>query len=187
MKTAIILHGMPSWEEYMNPNSDAQSNKHWSPWIQRQLIIKGVLAQAIELPKPYKPVYEDYKKVFEQFDINEETMLIGHSCSAGFLIRWLSENDVKVGKVALVAPWIDVNKEIKSGFFDFEIDPKISEKTKGLYLFYSSDDKDVKGSVDILKKTLKDGEFIELKEKGHFIISLMGTKEFPELRDVLLE
>jgi len=49
MKTAIILHGMPSKKEYYNPKSSAQSNKHWLPWIQRQLILNDVLAQTPEL------------------------------------------------------------------------------------------------------------------------------------------
>lgn len=87
MKTAIILHGMPSEEEYFNPDSSAQSNKHWLPWIQRQLILNKVLAQAIELPSPYQPVYKDWEDFFNQFKIDEDTMLIGHSCGAGFLVR----------------------------------------------------------------------------------------------------
>ena len=58
MKTAVILHGMPSKEEYFNESSPAQSDKHWLPWIQRQLIVNGIFAQGIEFPEPYEPVYE---------------------------------------------------------------------------------------------------------------------------------
>ena len=115
MKTAIILHGMPSKEEYFNAESPAQSNKHWLPWVQRQLILNGILAQTVELPEPYEPNYEKWRSVFEQFHIDEETNLIGHSCGGGFLVRWLSENKIKVGKVALVAPWLDPERERRAG------------------------------------------------------------------------
>jgi uncharacterized protein len=186
MKTAIILHGMPSKEEYFNPDKEAQSNKHWLPWIQRQLILDGVLAQAIELPEPYEPVYEKWAKVFEQFDINEDTILIGHSCGAGFLVRWLSENKIKVNKVVLVAPYLGLDGGVKLDFFDFEIDPKISERTNGLTIFVSNDDKDILESMDKLKNELENINVIELKNKGHFTLGCMGTKEFPELRDFLL-
>ena len=188
MKTAIILHGMPSREEYLNPNSEAQSNKHWLPWIQRQLIINGVLAQAIELPEPYEPVYKKWVKTFEQFDVNEETILIGHSCGAGFLVRWLSENKIKVDKVVLVAPYLGLDDRVKSNFFDFEIDPNISEKTNGLTIFTSNDDDDdILESVDKLKNNLENIEVIELKDKGHFTFNGMKTREFPELKDILIE
>ena len=85
MKTAIIIHGRPSKEEYFEKMQDSPSNAHWLPWIQHELLLAGVLAQAIEMPKPYEPTYDGWKSVFERFDVNEETMLIGHSCGGG---RW---------------------------------------------------------------------------------------------------
>lgn len=32
------------------------------------------------------------------------------SCGAGFLLRWLSENSVRIAKLILVIPWLDPNK-----------------------------------------------------------------------------
>ena len=101
MRTAIILHGMPSKEEYFDPDNESPSNQHWLPWIQRQLILNGVLAQVIELPEPYIPKYGKWASVFEQFKVYAETDLIVHSCGAGFLVRWLSEHKIKVGKVSV--------------------------------------------------------------------------------------
>lgn len=188
MKTAIILHGMPSKEEYFNPDSPSQSNKHWLPWIQRKLILGGVLAQAVEMPEPYEPDYEKWKSVFEQFKIDEDTMLIGHSCGGGFLVRWLSENNVKVNKVALVAPWLEPEKTINSDFFKFEINPQISSNTAGLNVIYSTDDyPDILESIDILKSKLKGAQFQELTGRGRFTFSDMKTEKFPELADFLLK
>jgi len=88
MKTAIIIHGCPTKEEYSDSIRPSPSNCHWFPWLQRQLLLKGVLAQTPEIPDAYEPNYEKWKSMFERFDINEDTLLIGHSCGGGFLVRW---------------------------------------------------------------------------------------------------
>jgi predicted alpha/beta hydrolase family esterase len=182
MKTAIILHGMPSREEYYNPESPAQSNKHWIPWIQRQLLLKDILAQAPELPEPYAPDYEKWRAVFEQFKVDQETMLVGHSCGAGFLVRWLSENNIKVGKVALVAPFLDPDHdEVPGDFFKFEIDANLVSKTAGLGIIYSTDDdQEILTSVNQLRTLLPSAKILELTNKGHFTYRTMQTEQFPE-------
>jgi len=188
MKTAIILHGMPSIEGYFDPDREAESNSHWLPWVQRQLILKNVLAQAIELPTPYEPVYEDWKQTFEQFYIDNNTVLIGHSCGAGFLVRWLSESKVEVGKVILVALWLDLEEEVSSDFFNFDIAPNLVSKTDGIFIFVSNDDdRDTLDSVDILENNLQNISVSRFKNKGHFTYGDMGTQEFPELIDVIFE
>lgn len=183
MKTAVIVHGMPLKEEYYNPDSPAQSNKHWIPWVQRQLILKGVLAQALEMPEPYEPVYQKWLSVFEQMKIDEETILIGHSLGGGFLIRWLSENKQKVGKVILVAPFLDPDgDEIKSDFFHFEIDPEMALRVAGIINLVSpEDDREILDSVKMIEDKVAGVKTVSLPGKGHFILSHMKTEQFPEL------
>ena len=190
MKTAIILHGMPDKEDYYNPAYDAESNCHWLPWIQRQLTVQNILAQTPEMPEPYTPNYEKWCSVFSQFKIDEDTTLVGHSCGAGFLVRWLSENKLKVGKLVLVAPWTDPTNELgdKNTFFDFVIDSKLVERTEGVYIFNSSNDEDViHKSVENILDALPDVQLVKLQDKGHFTLSGMGTREFPELASVILD
>ncbi|NTW14966.1 MAG: hypothetical protein HGA38_01195 [Candidatus Moranbacteria bacterium] len=187
MKSAIILHGMPSKDEYFDPKSPAQSNKHWLPWIQRHLILRGILAQTPEMPDAYAPNYEKWRTLFEQFAIDEETMLIGHSCGAGFLVRWLSENKTKVGKVALVAPWLNLDHEYDIDFFDFEIDESLAERTDGVTIFVSSDDyQTIIDSVAKIRSTVKSAGVKKFTDQGHFTFNDMKTVEFPELLDTLI-
>lgn len=188
MQTAIILHGKTSKENYYDADQEALSNKHWLPWLQRQLLLKDILAQTPELPKPYDPEYYRWKDVFEQFKVDENTHLIGYSCGAGFLARWLSENDVKVGKVALVAPWIDPESKINNGFFDFEIDPNLTEHTDGITIFVSKDDDayNIK-SAEILHQNIKETALVEINGCGHFMLRDMGTREFPELLELFVD
>jgi predicted alpha/beta hydrolase family esterase len=146
MRNAIILHGRPDKDEYYNPDIPAYSNWHWIPWLQKQLQAKDIFTQTPEIPMSFRPNYEIWKTEFERYDIGPGTILVGHSCGGGFLVRWLSENkDTKVGKVVLVAPWInpDDDPESETGdFFKFEIDKNFPTRTAGVTIFSSDNDYD---------------------------------------------
>lgn len=186
MKTAVIIHGKPSKEEYLDLANPAQSNRHWFPWLQKQLAIRGVVAQSLEMPEPYEPKYKDWKETFEQMHVDENTALFGHSCGGGFFVRWLSENKRNVGEVVLVAPWIDPDRELTTGFFDFKIDPTLTERTKGVMVMYSTDDDlSILETVRILKEKLPNAVFREFHGKGHFCSSDLVNDAFPELLEVL--
>jgi len=191
MKTAILIHGMPTEKEYFDPKAKAQSNTHWFPWLQHQLLINGIFAQTPEMPAPYKPRYEAWKKVFEQFPIGEETVLVGHSCGGGFLVRWLSETQQAVGKVILVAPWIDpghVERHDVGDFFDFEIDSSMVAQTKGITAYVSNDDEEpMRKTVEILEAHVPGIEIVRFEDKGHFTETELGTDAFPELLEVILK
>ena len=184
MKTAIILHGMPSKEEYCDGDRQSQSNSHWLPWLQQRLIVNGILAQTPELPEPYAPDYENWREVFDRFPIDEETVLVGHSCGAGFIVRWLSENEVKVDTVALVAPYLDPDgDEVASDFFKkLIIDPNLANKAERMAIFYAKDDEhEILASVKQITDAASGIDIHEFEQGGHFTYGDMGTREFPEL------
>lgn len=191
MNTAILIHGWPGKEEYFDPKEPSPSNNHWFPWLQHQLLIKSILTQTPEMPDAWEPRYEKWKKTFEQFTLNEDTALIGHSCGAGFLVRWLSETTTKVGHVVLVAPWMDPHHEERESiadFFDFTIDPDLSTRTSGVTVFISEDDEPAMlETVSLLEQSLKGVEIKRFSGKGHFTIGDMGTEEFPELLEEVLK
>lgn len=182
MQTAIILHGMPSKDEYDDPTCSSPSNSHWLPWVQHQLLLNNILTQTPELPHPYQPEYDQWREVFEQFSIHENTHLIGHSCGAGFLIRYLSENKIQVGKLTLVAPWIDPSRSVLPAFFSFQIDPTLVSRTSGTMLFLSDDDgDDIHQSTSLLKDQLPGLQLQTFSDRGHFTFDDMKTEQFPEL------
>jgi predicted alpha/beta hydrolase family esterase len=190
MKTAIIIHGWPDKEEFFDPQTPSPSNNQWLPWLQKQLGMKGWNAQTPEMPDAYEPNYEKWKLVFEQFYVDENTTLIGHSCGGGFLVRWLSESKKKVGKVILVAPWMDPEheeRELVGDFFDFEIDLTLSDRTSEVIVFVSNDDeKTILDTVEALK-TIKNIQIKQFSDKGHFTLGDMGTNEFPELLEEIIK
>jgi hypothetical protein len=189
MKNAIIIHGMPGKEEYYSDQYPSSSNFQWLPWLQKQLLMRDIFAVTPEMPQAYAPVYELWKTEFERFDITPETILVGHSCGGGFLVRWLSEHaDVKVGKVVLVAPWLDSKNELQNGFFDFEIDSTLVSRTKSITIFNSTNDFDsIHESVKRIMSMVKDVHYVEFKDKGHFIGEPFITNGFPELLEEILK
>ena len=143
MKNAILLHGSCESEDYYSDTYPSSSNSHWFPWLQKQLLIRVILTVTSQMYKSYSPKNDLWKEQFEDNKINEDTILVGHSCGGGFLIRWLSENkNIKVGIVILVAPWLDPNNRKQNNFFDFEIDSNLVFRTKKFLIFNSDNDKE---------------------------------------------
>lgn len=192
MKNAILVPGRPDKEEYYSPKYPTNSNSHWFPWLSKQLQINDIFTVALEIPHPYSPRYEVWKQEFERFNVTPETVLVGHSCGGGFLVRWLSENkDRKVGKVVLVAPWINPENNPVSDtadFFDFEIDQDLASRTAGITIFNSDNDQEtIQRSVQIIRGTVKNIDYKEFYSRGHFCYDDLKTVEFPELLEELIK
>lgn len=190
MKNAILIHGWNTKKEFFDPEKPTASNDHWFPWLTKQLMVKDIHTVALEMPNGYYPEYATWKHELERFDITSETVLVGHSCGGGFLVRWLSETDKKVGKVVLVAPWLGYgtdNEPFDETFFRFVIDPTLASKTDGLTLISSTNDMPgVQQSVRELRATLTSIHYLELEDKGHFTRTSLGTDAFPELLEEIL-
>ena len=189
---AIIIHGYHSKARLADPNKNTPSNHQWIPWLSKQLYMRDIFPIAIEMPTPWHPVYEDWKKELERFELDESTILIGHSYGGGFLVRYLSENNIKVDKVYLVAPYMGVDgdevKDQDPTFFNFQIDQNLVRKTNGVIVFESSNDMpEIKTSRQILEQNISDLKFIDLENKGHFTIGTMGKVEFPELFNEIIK
>lgn len=185
MKTAIILHGKANKDKYFDPAYDSPSNACWLPWIQKQLLMNGIVAQTPEIPLPWNPDYALWKREFERFDMTPETILVGHSCGAGFLVRWLCEHsEVYVGKVVLIAPWIDPDKTGDTGdFFDFSFDPELATRTEKLLIFNSTNDfPNAQISAKMINEAIPGAMRRDFDNCGHFT----EITEFLDLRDELL-
>lgn len=193
MTNAILIHGKPGKDEYYSQNYPSASNFHWFPWLQKQLLIHGVPTQTPEMFESWRPNYEVWRNEFERCEITPETMLVGHSCGGGFLVRWLSEHrDVKVGRVILVAPWLGYDpepgtEETVRDFFNFTIDPDLTLRTASLVIFNSDNDaQDVHRSVDEIRAKVPGVAYREFHNYGHFCYGNLKTDAFPELLEGLI-
>jgi len=188
VRNCIIIHGCPSDVERAMDAKTRTYDKHWMPWLKSKLIATGIKTELPLMPEPWKPDYEAFKKVFEKYKVNEDSILIGHSCGCAFLVRWLGESKQKVRKLILVAPWKipDNDDEGRKAFYLFPIDKTIKSRVGEIVMFTADDEEENgKKSLEIFHKALG-GKIIELKGRGHYTLNDMGKEEFPELLNVIL-
>lgn len=178
----IVLAGCPPDEATVTPKE-----KRWMNWLVDMLVDAGYEAVSPDMPTPWEPVYEEWKKVFEQFTVTENTILVGHSCGAAFLVRWLAETGKKVKKLILVAPAKVPEKEMdgRNAMYQFDLPTDPSKLAKEIVLFTSNDfPHHVKAREQYIKALQP--RVIELENKVHFLYFQMGTNAFPELLEDVL-
>ena len=179
----IIIHGCPSnAEKAMGPKTRTY-DKHWIPWIKKELYFLGVKTETPLMPNPQAPDYEAFKKEFEKLTVTKDTVLIGHSCGCSFLVRWLGETKKKIHKLIFVAPWkiSDKDDKFRKLFYEYSIDKTIKSRIDEIIMFTSDNEEDDgKKSLNIFHQSLG-GKIIELLRRGHYTQEDMRTEEFPEL------
>lgn len=192
MTNAIILHGKPRKETYFDRTLPSSSNSIWIPWLQQELLLLGIPTQTPEMINAWQPDYQVWSQEFERHELTPSTLLVGHSMGAGFIVQWLSEHpQIKVGDVFLVAPSLGdrftpnhkLETSVMGGFFEFELDPKLTERTCSITILHSDNDNErVASSVQYIRNTLPTVEYTEFHNYGHFRGSRdMASDEFPEL------
>mgnify|MGYP001566600257 FL=1 len=188
-RNCIIIHGCPSdAEKAMNPQTRTY-DKHWIPWLKRNLIAAGIKAETPLMPDPWEPSYQKFKTEFEKYEVDENTILVGHSCGSAFLVRWLGETKKKIFKLVLVAPWKipDKDDKFRKEFYTYPIDKNIKSRVGKIVMFTADDEEDEgKESLKIFHQALG-GAVIELKGHGHYTFGDMGTEEFPELLEKVID
>ena len=197
MKTAIIIHGVCEdrteyLQEYEGGYGPPKSDSHWYPWVAGKLCLREILTQCPEMPHPYVAdgmKYDEWANTFENFKITPETILIGHSAGAGFLLKYLALNpEIRAAQLILVAPWTDPAAEAGDFMKGALSDSTLSEYVGRIELFYSMDDDErILESVEqirIIYGSAPNFKIYEYIDKGHFCFGDIG-KEFPELLEVI--
>lgn len=185
MMNAIIVHGMPSKQQdkIAHVLGIKASKFHWLGWLGKQLRRNGFEVWAPEMPKAYAPDWESWVREAEKAEIGPDTLLVGHSAGGGFWLRYLSDHpDLRVGKVVLAAPWIDVPQKTAPQFFDFKLDKNMVKRTKGITIFYSDNDmRAIDLSINKIQSEVEGINFKLMKGYGHFTLFQMHSRKFPEL------
>lgn len=142
------------------------------------------------MPTPWEPDYQEWKKQIDKLDINENSVIVGHSAGGAFAVRWLSENKKKIDKLILIAAGktiTDDNKRLHN-FYDFKINQNIKNRVNKIIIFVSEDEKKYRiANAKLYQKELG-GELRILKDRGHFTVTANPiNKEFPELLEEILK
>ena len=139
----------------------------------------------IEMPSKDEADYIAWKIWFEKylkFLNNKETILIGYSQGATFLLKYLSENSFpkRITQLHLIAPFV-MNDESKSKLMNFEFNISrlkgISNICNQVHIWYSQDDFLVPFvNSEIVIENIKGIISHKFNDRGHFFQS-----DFPEL------
>ena len=174
MEKAFIFHG-----------TGASPEDHWFPWMKEKLEEKGLEVFVPDFPTPENQSLEAWMEVLQDYpEIDEETILIGHSTGAVFILSILEKvENVKAaylisgftGKLGI--EFDELNKTFAEKEFDFE---NIRGSREEIHVFHSASDPYVpleKGEE--LARNIEAS--LNLKaEAGHFNTD-SGYTEFPEL------
>ncbi|MFH0969295.1 MAG: DUF1749 domain-containing protein [Patescibacteria group bacterium] len=151
----------------------------WYLWLKKELKSKGFEAVVFDMPDSENPKIETWVKYLEDNiqNPNEETILIGHSIGCQAILRYLEKlpENVKVGKVILVAPWVEISGlkkeeiEIAKPWVENKIDEeKVLEHVSKIVAIFSDNDPYVPAENQKIFKEKYNAEIIVEHAKGHF-------------------
>lgn len=164
MSTVFIIHGSYGYPE-----------ENWFPWLKNELEKLGNKVYVPAFPTPQGQELDNWLQVFDKYlrHLDSETILIGHSCGAIFLLRLLERIKVKIKAVFLVAgPVRPLNNEFDAVHMSFVDHPLNWEKIKNhasyFYPIYSTNDPYVgMEHGEIIANELA-SKLITVKDAGHF-------------------
>jgi len=177
MKNAIIIHGT-----YGNPD------ENWLPWLKIELEKIGYQVYVPTFPTPENQNLKAWLKVIEDLhnNIGAQTILIGHSVGASFILSILESLNLPVRAAFLVSGFLgllnneefdNLNKEFVNRKFDWD---KIKRNVQEIHLYHSNNDPYVPIEKAYELATNLGIEPIIIKNGGHFN-ETAGYREFPRL------
>lgn len=176
MDKAFIFHG-----------TGAGKYDHWFPEIKNKLEENGVEVSRPEFPTPEGQTLENWKKVLEEQDkdIDENTVLIGHSTGAVFILSVLEELDTAVEASFLISGFTgklgiefdELNETFAEKSFDFE---NIKASSEEFFVFHSESDPYVPLEEGAQLASDLSANLELVAGAGHFNTE-SGYTDFPEL------
>lgn len=176
----FIIHGI-----YGHPQ------ENWFPWLKGELQKKGYKVIVPKFPTPFDQSLESWLRLFSNYEneINDETVLIGHSLGASFILSYLEQTNKKIKAAFLVAgyhkPLDNEFKELNKTFVDKKFDWKKIKNNCGKFFVIASDN-DPYIPLEI-NKELAENLHAELKviHNGGHLNKKSGFERFPELFEII--
>jgi uncharacterized protein len=182
MPNVIIIHGTGGYPE-----------ENWFPWLKGELEKLGSTVFVPQMPNPEKPSLDAWMETFQGLsaNIDEGTIIIGHSLGGALTLRILEEIDTTIRAAFLVASPAGVpptkNWETDLPFVKDSFDwDTIKEKAKHFTVFHSDNDPFVSLDNGKLIAEKLGVELTFVPNAGHFNVD-SGYKAFPMLLERIKE
>lgn len=181
----FILHG-----------SYGKPFENWFPWLEKELSSRSITCTIPSLPTPNHQNYVSWKELLDYYVtkglINDETVLIGHSCGAVCAAKFLLESKIKVKALISVAGYNnfysgDHMDDLNGSFyFNPEILGNIDSTVPVRYAYFSDNDPFIPyEKLEEFSLTIKAIPKIII-DAGHFNASA-GYYTFEDLLQTILE
>jgi predicted alpha/beta hydrolase family esterase len=181
MKKAIIFHGTLGSPE-----------GNWFAWLKDQLEERGLEVWLPQLPNAEQPSLREWLDFVHDgapFEVDEQTIIVGHSSGAILAYLTAQENFKPVGALVAVSVFHEnsLNWEPNLRLFDIEFGfDKIKRKSVKRICIHSDDDPYVPLEQARWVADNSDSEFIMIPGQGHFNLEKsIKYKEFPKLLEIL--
>jgi len=182
----VFCHGVmpPELDWY---NKIYNPIKSWKDWL--QFTVEADHDVVMQIPKfPHAHVmfmqYNEWENIMNRQDINEDTVLVGHSAGGGFIMKYMVLHpELRVRQIVLVAPWLDVEGFQPFNFYgDTDLRDGMVRRTKnGIDLVISNDDMPyILSSADKIIKNMPSVRVHWFSGRGHFI-----SNELPEIMSII--
>ena len=177
----FIIHGV-----YGHPE------ENWFPWLKKELESMSYEVIVPKFPTPIGQSLESWMKIFSAYNgkINEETVLIGHSLGAAFMLNFLEQTSKKIKAGILVAGYHKLldNKfyELNKGFVDKQFNwEKIKANCGKFFVFGSDNDEYI--PVEVTKELSSNlNAELNIVHNGGHLNKDAGYEDFPLLLDTIL-
>ncbi|NYZ76793.1 serine hydrolase family protein [Candidatus Micrarchaeota archaeon] len=182
MANAFIFHGY-----------GASPDANWFPWLKKELEARGYNVFVPAFPDSNHPDREKWLKHFEQYKkhVNKDTVFVGHSLGAPFILNILEQLNTPIKAAFLVAGFTgpigpDFDPYVGSiSIRDFNW-KKIKQNCKKFVIFASDNDPYVPAEKAEELHKLLPSELIIIK-RGEHLNAGSGYFTFNELRDAILK
>lgn len=165
--------------------------ENWFPWLQSELKARG---HEVIIPTFSTPEGQSLERWLDEFEllrdeIDEDTILIGHSLGSVFILRLLERLDVQVRASILIAPFVsklgieldDLNQSFIEGGFNWD---RIRPGSREFHVLISGNDPYVPldEGQKVSNRLMCDPMIIQ--DAGHFNKEA-GYEKFPVLLELI--
>lgn len=167
--------------------------ENWFGWLKRKLMALNIECHVPHLPTPKDQHLEKWLQVFAQQCqpfIHTQTILVGHSLGAAFILRWLERYPSMLKSVILVGAFIGTVGEekfdaINNSFFKNSFDwQQIRQCALDFTCYHANNDPYVpREDFDFISRQLN-AKKIVISKAGHFNRT-SGYFQFPHLLNQL--
>lgn len=158
----------------------ASPEKNWFPWLGEQLSAKGIHCECIAMPDTENPTPDAWLSTLQQqVQIDEQTVVVGHSLGCIALLNFLSRNYEKPAGAVFVSGFyqpLDNIPELTPFTNVYAVSPPLMP-FKSYVIAALDDEIVVHQRSDELAQHLK-ADYIRLPQGGHFL-DREGYTEFP--------